>query len=272
MMHHAAIFKNAHGMLDEWNLIELGDLEDEQLAQLGTTRAHLQTICDALNIDSEHLYYDHGNQLYPTCYWDGLFYYAFLTLQPEVILGQHNATGDPLNGLYAKPFKQMKTVITDAVNHEDWAKLFNYVDKKVSLLVFTKLRNRIPIDQQKALFLEIYRRNEYGFHKLNQTMVRDILNQPTPDEYQIQHAIPDITESDIITIYRGVTPESAPLERAYSWTLDKNVAQFFANRFGTEGEILTATVRVGDIKAYMSSRSESEVLVLPEDVCHNHTK
>lgn len=74
-----------------------------------------------------------------------------------------------------------------------------------------------------------------------------------------------------VTIYCGLqahTPSSARMQacEGWSWTLSRTVAQWFSNRFLVDGitpYTATATVARSEIVAYMTSRSEAEVLIDP---------
>lgn len=80
--------------------------------------------------------------------------------------------------------------------------------------------------------------------------------------------INDFIIEDYVTLYRGVGSKSTPLDEAYSWTLNIDVAKFFATRaMGTEDNI-------DDIKVYKALvpkkyiigvvvDSEEEVLINP---------
>ncbi|MFD2729805.1 hypothetical protein [Enterococcus camelliae] len=64
-----------------------------------------------------------------------------------------------------------------------------------------------------------------------------------------------------ITLYRGEASKSTPIQNSVSWTLDKNKANWFANRFDTvEKHLYSTEVKIDDILAYIDS-SEKEVLV-----------
>mgnify|MGYP001025547956 FL=1 len=63
-----------------------------------------------------------------------------------------------------------------------------------------------------------------------------------------------------IVIYRGEASKSSSYKNALSWTKNKNVASFFANRFDSNGKIYQGIVRVSDIY-YDYECSEEEVLV-----------
>ncbi len=67
---------------------------------------------------------------------------------------------------------------------------------------------------------------------------------------------------DEVTVYRGINATRGSI-KALSWTIDKSVAEFFANRFDTTGSgiIYSASIKKKDILAYFNTREEKEVLV-----------
>ena len=71
---------------------------------------------------------------------------------------------------------------------------------------------------------------------------------------------------DPVTIYRGVTSYNARNVRALSWTLDENVARWFASRFGEQGRVYQAQIAKDDILAIFTGRNESEVIVDPKQL------
>lgn len=67
-----------------------------------------------------------------------------------------------------------------------------------------------------------------------------------------------------VTVYRGVTSYNKRKKKAFSWTTDKGIARWFANRFDTgTGEIWTAVVPKERILCVFNGR-EKEVIV---DMC-----
>lgn len=64
---------------------------------------------------------------------------------------------------------------------------------------------------------------------------------------------------DKVTIYRGVKPNSST--KALSWSLNKETAQWFANRFEENGTVYQAKIRKEDILAFFDGRKEQEVVV-----------
>lgn len=69
-----------------------------------------------------------------------------------------------------------------------------------------------------------------------------------------------------VTVYRGVTSYNADKVRALSWTLDYNIAKWFATRFGGRGTVYEAQVCREHILALFSRRNEAEVIIDPKDL------
>ena len=69
---------------------------------------------------------------------------------------------------------------------------------------------------------------------------------------------------DVVTVYRGVTSYNAQNAKALSWTLNREVAEWFAHRFGQNGTVYEAQVKKENIYAVFLGRNEEEVIVDPE--------
>ena len=55
--------------------------------------------------------------------------------------------------------------------------------------------------------------------------------------------------------------------KALSWTLSRDTAQWFANRYGKTGTVYEATIDKKHIHALFLGRNESEVIVDPKYLC-----
>lgn len=70
---------------------------------------------------------------------------------------------------------------------------------------------------------------------------------------------------DLVQVYRGVTSKNKKdLEKALSWTLDPEIAKWFAHRYGENGEVWMGFVPKKHIYACFDGRGESEVIVDPK--------
>ena len=77
------------------------------------------------------------------------------------------------------------------------------------------------------------------------------------EEYAVYESIPET-----ITLYRGVA--KGRKEKGMSWTNNKEKAEWFMHRFGSDGYLLEMTVPKKDVLAYFSRRDEYEYLVYPK--------
>lgn len=64
-----------------------------------------------------------------------------------------------------------------------------------------------------------------------------------------------------VTIYRGVTDHNRDNDKALSWTLSEEKANWFAHRFDEDGDVIEREVDKKYIYAYFDSRDEKEVIV-----------
>ena len=68
-------------------------------------------------------------------------------------------------------------------------------------------------------------------------------------------------------IWRGVSNEDAV--RSYSWTLNRELARRFADRFADDESLpllAAGWITKADVLAYFLERDEAEIVVLPENV------
>lgn len=74
-----------------------------------------------------------------------------------------------------------------------------------------------------------------------------------PDELKVLQSLPDE-----ITIYRGSKPNTSLT--ALSWTINPDVAQWFADRFEKNGTVYEAKISKKDVLAYFNGREEEEII------------
>lgn len=154
----------------------------------------------------------------------------------------------------------------------DYFEMIFSVEKKYQIEAFVRLldlykHNKISITRKELfeVFVEIYTYSEFGFNEFDRSDISLLLSLSSDNDYKAK-----INKDDggYVTIYRGEGELSSPLNEAYSWTLDKDKAEWFANRFDTEniGIVYQARVHIDNIKAYFEDRGEEEVIVFPEDI------
>lgn len=258
----ATLFESLHGMLDEDALKPIINMKKDELEKYGLTIQDILETCEILSIGADRLYHDPKNVIYPFCYWDGFYYRELLTLNPAALIDVEED----------KRFKAQKKLMHEYVLLKKWDYVLAYADKKVSFPVLSYIMRVADPTQLAELFIETYNRNEYGFDRISPDMVRKAFEHPPGDEYDIKQATVEPDDEGYYTIYRGSTEKSTTLDKAYSWTLRRDVAKFFATRFESTGIIYQGKVHKDKIKAYINGRDEEEVLVFPEDVIIDDVK
>lgn len=123
-----------------------------------------------------------------------------------------------------------------------------------------------PVNDLYKLFIDMYTLGDYGFAAMTDEAFNKIVASKTEaQKKETESALSSMP--DVLTIYRGQTKVGTPVEKAHSWTLDRNIANFFATRCGQDkAEIITATVNKKDVIEYISDRGEKEVLVSYKDL------
>lgn len=157
--------------------------------------------------------------------------------------------------------------IEDDVAKGDYSISIHTLPDRMRLEYFDLLIQRgVDFPDFYEKFLSFYTISDYGFGSLSRDTIEKILQKKTPeDKKKTKDAVSSLP--DIVTIYRGQTKVGTPLEKAYSWTLDINIANFFAARMGTDdAEIVEARVSKDKIIEYDINGREQEVLVRFEDV------
>lgn len=115
-------------------------------------------------------------------------------------------------------------------------------------------------------FIENYISIDFGFDKLSKSDIEFIFNSKTKEEKSIT-ANKLKNFSDIIPVYRGLGSKS--LDEGYSYTLDFDVARFFAYRFSNKDDsvrIMEGYVKKSDVIEYIDDRGEAEIIALPSDI------
>lgn len=117
------------------------------------------------------------------------------------------------------------------------------------------------------LFFSVYTSSDFGFKGITPENFELIVSTKTKkDKLKTQKQLKDLPET--LTIYRGEGSHSTATNKAYSWTLDINMANFFACRLGMEeAQIITARVNKDKvIDCFIKDSNEQEIIVKPSDV------
>jgi hypothetical protein len=126
---------------------------------------------------------------------------------------------------------------------------FIHNDEKITDQQYWKLLSEIWIDSEN-----IYQNKHYWKYLLNGKRKGKEFFMSSEDCKYFNNL------PDIITIYRGYIPKKN--KTGFSYTLDKEKAEWFANRFSNNGNIIEKTIRKKDAFAYLNGRGEQEIIMI----------
>ncbi|WAT23507.1 hypothetical protein O0R52_22255 (plasmid) [Bacillus halotolerans] len=242
----AEIFKGEHFALDENKLIPIEDAAE---------KINYEPFCEILGIRPKHLFLNTDSFINRYCYWDGLYYHPFMSLDMAILnfnMGNYSQ---------AELINKRIKYVHSAYESKQWKEIIKFTDKKVLFHVYKKIMPLIPEEERANAFLEIHVRSESGY---DIDLVRSVIDGPKDASYDISNARMKPIDGYYI-IYRGSTPESTQVDEAFSWTLSKEIAEFFAGRFDSNGVVYQAKVHKDKVKAFIDNK-EQEVIVFPEDI------
>lgn len=230
------LFKICHGSLNVES--DLSKIEDSKIIEYVKKK----------NLDSDK-FFKTQNPLYQYCYYNE---------QNGVFIEIHGFDDDIFNFLQIdKKIEVVENHMNKLIAKQEYTRVFAFLDKKLRIHFFNKWYDRIPKDQILEIFKEVYTLSEYGFNTFNKDILKDIQELSKSELEDLD---------DVVEIYRGQTPESQNYDVAYSWTLSKKTAKYFANRFNSKGKIFKGKANKKDIIAYIKDRDEEELLIMPGKV------
>ena len=245
------LYKSLHGAIDVKTIVKVKDLIG--VSSKFPSQEQFNEVVEFLKIDGDYIFYDNTNKISPFFYWND---YVFCTLE----------AGFNLEGL--KMFRTDKSIknITErtltALKEKNYEILFLLADKKILIPLFVLKYKEIPDIQKYDVFISIYTRSEFGFEMLPKALIKNCFTKRfLSDNWKerIEELKIKTKNNPDIIVYRGVGPKS--VNDINSYTLDRKVALFFANRFGAAGKVIKLTVNISEVIDYIDSRGESEILL-----------
>lgn len=168
-----------------------------------------------------------------------------------------------LEGMNKKFINGFKQEQEDNVKNNEWTRFFFSLGQTFQVDYFVKHYKEMPKKYQREVLEWLYTSHDYALNTLDIDVVKEVLPKGTASKKLLKYA----DSEGYLTVYRGSTPKSTPIERAISYTLDLNVAIKFATKFYEQSpRVYKAKVHVDDVRLYTDDRSEQEVIVMYEDV------
>ncbi len=253
------VFKSSNAAVDPDEMIPLKEAIDDELVSI--THEQLNEIAEYLDFDKDYFFYNSDDILHTVVYWKDYFFYAFFGgLNMEVIKFMG----------FGKKLGQYRQHLNEAIENKQYEHVFDLLDKKIIIPLFVKHFGDFPDDQKYDLFMQIYTRSEYGFEQFPEKIIKACfaLREESGEWKKRMRKLKSVmllNDDGTVTVYRGQNKLSADEQYAYSWTLKKKTAEFFANRFERgRGVVIQKNVRPKEIIDYINDRNESEVLLMPE--------
>ena len=138
----------------------------------------------------------------------------------------------------------------DEAAHKDFTSGIRVLPDRMRMEYFEQVvaRHGSSVADLYELFMYLYVESDFGCNELHPATLGAVVAAKTDeDRKHTEEAIAAdkrLQEEPYITIYRGGNSESKHYSEAYSWTLDINIANFFACRLGNG----PAYIAVGRIK------------------------
>jgi hypothetical protein len=163
------------------------------------------------------------------------------------------------NGHANAYYLQKKKAVAEALENKNYNSYVYLHERPYRLQAFIQIADKLSDTKYWTLLSSIWidTENQWQNHEIWKTLLsskrssRHYLSGEEGDN--LLRSLPEE-----VTIYRGCQPGLN--ENGLSWTLDKNKAKFFANRFGEEGIILEKKIFKTKIIAVLLGRGESEVI------------
>lgn len=154
--------------------------------------------------------------------------------------------------------------LAEAILKEDYCRFFIYMDRQNRIPAYYSIFELLPDDKKYELFLYAYIMPEIGLVK---PKIIDKIFELKPHELA-ENLKGKADDEGYITIYRGESEKSTRIQRAISWTLDRNIAVWFAKRFNFSGigYLYTAKAGINKVIAYLTGREEEEILIRYKDI------
>lgn len=149
-------------------------------------------------------------------------------------------------------------VLRESASKGDWKNLCFQISTFPSIMkaAFDVYYEQIPDEMKYEFVKSLYRHHGDSYDNIRAAM-KGLRKYGSPD-------LPEgISGCDYITIYRGGNEYLEEVPYALSWSLEQDVAEFFANRsiyrFCDEGYVYKGKIRTKDIIAFIDG-SEKEII------------
>lgn len=159
--------------------------------------------------------------------------------------------------------REVRSMLKKIINATKDYQNFSIIVNKPYLLTFFKYTKDFLSNEDYSEFLStVWTYTEYPNNDTN-VSTRELLSYFNKSDKNILMSKDELEAynklDDLIAVYRGVKPGAKV--KALSWTTDKKVAKWFADRYEKNGKVYKAVIDKKDVLAYFLNRNEYEVVV-----------
>jgi hypothetical protein len=158
--------------------------------------------------------------------------------------------------------------MTEIINDSDSAmRVYHLVEKQYLLGFFKYAAPHLSQEDYAGILADAWIRCEEPNHdpNLSQNKLLAMFRKADPMFLMNDQERMNLEElPDPVTVYRGVRSNRGSGVRALSWTLEPQTAQWFANRYGRQGQVYEAKISKQHIYALFHGRGESEIILNPK--------
>lgn len=219
----------------------------------------LNEMKDYLGRYIDNVYYLPNSPLIPFCYFeDFLWIHLFNT---DVGFMKSSRLKDLI--------QQRKAQIEHSLEKKDYHSLLSMTENIIKIEMFIKYFHDIPDKDKYDIFRNVYQKSEYNFRQLEPDFLENVFSYRRESKKWVKNMKllrTKVVSDGWLVVYRGEGSKSSSIEDALSWSLDKETAEFFANRFDETGVLYQAKVHIDNVLDYIDERNEEEVLVDFQDL------
>jgi len=162
---------------------------------------------------------------------------------------------------------QKKQIVEEAEKNGDWVEFVFTHERPYRVDAIKQIQSKMDDETYWQILAEVYTDSENL--RQNQGSIRQLLTAKRPQREAMMHDEEKAIVQglpDSVTVYRGYGFTNS---KGWSWTLEKEKAVWFAERFACLGgvpRVATGKVSKKDIIAYFDGREEKEIVCDPKTI------
>ena len=163
------------------------------------------------------------------------------------------------NGHANAYYLQKKADLVEAITKQNYSRIIYLHERPYRLDAFKKIEIGLPDEKYWSLLASIWTDTENAWQNLDTWKEFFGSNRPNRKslmDWDEQLALDSL--ADTVKIYRGC--QKGINEDGISWTLKRDKAEWFANRFSKDGIVLEKEISKSEIIAVFNGRNEFEVI------------